>query len=396
MEAAMAVDVRSPVRQFDVQTGTVLERDPFEAYSEFHESEPFWCEDHGGFWVFTRYDQCRQIMQDARTFSKVHSGVPFVALDEPLFNACDPPDLQKLRAIVLPLMTPERIDPLEPAMKDVCRTLIAEFKDRGQCELISDFARKYPIAIFGELFGLPAGRREEFRNLAETFLHDTTQRQAAWSSIREVVRQELEDRRRSPRDDMLSGIAHGRVDGSQIDVNLAVNVASTVFLGGLDTLPSNIGWTFRYLAEHPEARQRLIEDNSTVPGAVEEFFRVFPSVPKTARRATRDLDFHGVHVRAGDHVVGLVSVANQDSAEFAHPLSLDFDREANRHMTFAVGAHRCLGSHLARHELGVALQEWHAAIPDYRVAPDAKITYSGGVFAMRCLPLRWDVSRLAS
>lgn len=387
----MGTEVRSPVREFNIQHGVVLDHDPFEAYREFYESEPFWCEDHGGFWVFTRYDECQQIFQDARTFSKVGSGVPLVVLDEPQFSASDPPQIQKLRAVVLPLMTPERIDPLEPKMKEVCRALVAEFKDNGECDVIRDFARKYPIAVFGELFGLPVERREEFRILAETWIHDSDRRQAAWNSIRAIVRQELEARRRSPKDDMLSGIAHGRVDGNLIDLNVAVNLASTVFLGGLDTLPSNIGWTFRYLAEHPDARRRIVEDPAAVPGAVEEFFRVFPSVPRVTRRATRDLDFHGAHIRAGDQVVGLTSVANQDSIEFDNPLSLDFDRKANRHMTFAMGVHRCLGSHLARHELGVALQEWHAVIPDYHIAPDAQITYSGGVFAMRCLPLRWDV-----
>ena len=385
--------MRAPVREFDLQYHLEQDRDPFAALLEFAESEPFWCEDHGGFWVFTRFDECRQIMQDARTFSHVGAGVPGYEMDYPLMPSdFDPPYQTKLRTVVLPLMTAAKIDPLEPKMHSVCRELIGRFKDRGECDVVEDFARRYPIAIFGDLFGLPVERREEFRILAETWLHDHSAKQASWTAIRTIVRAELEDRRRSPRDDMLNGISFGKIDGELIDIDVAVNLASTVFLGGLDTLPSNIGWTIRYLAEHPQARRRIIEDPGVIPRAVEEFFRVFPTVATTMRKATRDIDFHGVQIRAGDHVVGLVSVANQDRDEFDNPFELDFDRTSNRQMAFAVGAHRCLGSHLARHELGVALQEWNAAIPDYRVKPGAKITYTGsGPFAMRSLPLQWDV-----
>jgi cytochrome P450 len=303
----------------------------------------------------------------------------------------DPPYQTKLRGVILPLMTPAKIDPLEPRMHQVCRDLIAGFKDQGHCDVVPDFARRYPIAIFGELFGLPEARREEFRELAETWLHEDSLKQQSWTAIRGIIRDELESRLVSPTDDMLNGVAHSQIDGAAIDLDVGVNLASTVFLGGLDTLPSNIAWTLRFLAEHPEHRQRLIDDPAVIPTAVEEFFRVFPSVAKNEARATRDVHFHGVDIKAGDRVVTVLSLANQDSAVFDDPTELDFDRKLTRHLSFSVGSHRCLGSHLARHELGVALSEWHAAIPDYRVDPTQTISYTGGVFAMRNLPLVWDV-----
>jgi len=191
---------------------------------------------------------------------------------------------------------------------------------------------------------------------------------------------------------MLNGVAHSRFDGEPIDMDVAVNLASTVFLGGLDTLPSNIAWTLRCLADHPAHRRQLVEDPSVVPAAVEEFFRVFPSVARYGATATRDINFHGVDIKAGDRVTTVLSLANLDSAVFDHPTELDFDRTVKRHFAFSAGSHRCLGSHLARHELGVFLSEWHAAIPDYRIRPTAKITYTGGaVFALRNLPLEWDI-----
>ena len=390
----MAVVERSPAGDFDLHNQRVLDDDPFAAYLKFRECDPFWCDGDdidGGFWVFTRYDQVRDIQQDHRTFTHTVP-TPSMTMDYPLMPSFqDPPYQTKLRSVILPLMTPAKIDPLEPRMHEVCRQLIHEFKDRGRCDVVSDFARKYPIAIFGELFGLPEARREEFRNLAETWLHDDALKQPSWTAIRGIIRDELASRLESPRDDMLNGVAHSQIDGEPIDMDVGVNLAATVFLGGLDTLPSNIAWTLRYLAEHEEHRRRLIEDPSVIPTAVEEFFRVFPSVAKNGARATRDVHFHGVDVKAGDWVVTVLSLANQDSAVFDDPTSLDFDRQVTRHLAFSVGSHRCLGSHLARHELGVALAEWHAAIPDYRISPGVKISYTGGVFAMRNLPLEWSL-----
>ncbi len=187
-------------------------------------------------------------------------------------------------------------------MHQVCRDLIYGFRDQGYCDVVNDFARKYPITIFGELYGLPEDRRQEFRELAETWLHDESKRDQAWSAIRGIIRDELESRLVSPTEDMLNGVAHSQVDGEPFHMDVAVNLASTVFLGGLDTLPSNIAWTLRYLADHPKHRRELVEDPSVVPAAVEEFFRVFPSVARNGATATRDIHFHGVDIKAGDRV----------------------------------------------------------------------------------------------
>ena len=258
--------------------------------------------------------------------------------------------------------------------------------------MIRAFARRYPIRVFAELFGLPLERQEEFRDYAETWLHNRSLRQEAWANIRAVVQEQIEQRRRDPSDDMLSGIATGEIDGKLIDIDIAVRLASTVFIGGLDTLPSNIGWSFRYLAEHPADRQRITEEPSVVPNAIEEFLRMWTVTAKESRQATRDVEFRGARIRAGDRVQVLLALANHDGAAFPDPLTVDFDRPSNHHIAFAVGPHRCLGSHLARHELGVALEEWHSIIPNYRLDPATKLQYGGGgVFAVDALPILWDV-----
>jgi len=388
----MSVDAGTPVSEFHLHMDRMTARDPFVAMAPFGGLPPFWCDDHGGFWVVTRYEDVRELLQDAHTFSSIDTMVPRITLGDPLLPSfTDPPDTQKLRSVVLPHMTPRKVDPLEPKMRRVCREFIAGFKDQGRCEAIRDFSQQYPIRMFVDFFGLPVDRQEEFRNHSETFLHDYQRQGEAWSSIRAIVREQLEAKLVSPQDDLMSAIVNGEIDGEPIELDAAVNLASTVFLGGLDTLASNIGWTLRHLAEHPQLRHRIVEEPSVVPAAVEEFLRLYTVTARDTRRAARDVEFHGVQMRAGDRISVMIGLANRDSSQFEDPLVADFDRKNNRHIAFAVGPHRCLGSHLARHELEVALEEWHAAIPDYRVVPGEQILYSGGNFTIEYLPLEWDV-----
>lgn len=383
------------VDDFDGQLEVTVPSDPYDVVRQYRERDPFWAdndpnEPEGG-WVVTKFDQIVEIQKDYRTFTHVTREPAFMA--NPLMPSFfDPPLQTKLRAIILPLMSAERISTLEPRMHEVCRTLIASFKDRGRCEAIAEFSQQYPIRIFGDLYGLPEARRQEFRQLAETFLHHVDQRATAWMAIQAIMRDELEQRRLHPQDDMLNGIAHGTIDGELVTIDVAVNLASTVFVGGLDTLPSNIGWTLRYLADRDDQRRLLVEHPDLIAGAVEEFFRMFPSVVRNnVCYATRDVDFHGANIKEGDRVHTWIALANVDSSLFDDPLAVDFRRENNKHMAFSVGSHRCLGSHLARHELGVALTEWLAAIPEFHVAEQADVQYSGGaIYSLKRLPLTWD------
>ena len=135
------------------------------------------------------------------------------------------------------------------------------------------------------MYGIANDKRAEFRQLAEKYLHSVgAERDSAWESIRAIVRGELQERRGNPRGDLLSGIANGEIDDAPIDMKICVNLAATVFLGGLDTLPSALGWTFRYLATHENARRRVSEQPETVPAMVEEFLRLYPVVAKERRR----------------------------------------------------------------------------------------------------------------
>jgi cytochrome P450 len=384
-------DEPSPKGDFPPWLGT-LRHDPFEALDVVADQPLRWIDDPhdvDGYWVATRFDDVKEILQDAETFSSIDSQIPFVQMADPLLpTETDPPDTQKLRAILMPHLTAKKAMEKIPRMEQVCRTIIGEFIRDGHCEFVEQFARVYPITIFVEMFGLPLDQREEFRTQANIFLHSAEHRADAWNKIRAIVTEQLEIKRDDPKEDLLSSIATSQFNGQPIDIVTATSVASTLFLGGLDTLPSNLAWSFRFLAQNPGHRRQLVENPSLIPQAVEEFLRAF-AVASPLRRVTRNVQFHGANLVAGDRIFCSISAANRDKGVFGD--EVDFERKVNPHLTFATGPHRCLGSHIARQEMIIALRIWHELIPDYRVPVDADFSYQGPVLAMANLPLEWGV-----
>jgi cytochrome P450 len=380
-----------PKGEYIEYLGAVSE-DPFAALDALGQKPIFWVDDPNdvdGYWIATKFEDVRDILQDAETFSSLDSQIPFVQMPDPLLpTETDPPYTQKLRAILMPHMTAKKVGVLEPRMNEICREIIEGFRADGHCDAVEQFSRVYPITVFTEWFGLPGDQKEEFRHLAKIFLHYADQRPQAWGAILDIVRQQILAKREDPKDDLLSAIANGQLEGELVDLQTAVQLASAVFVGGLDTLPSNIAWALRFLARNPEHRRQIIETPNVIPGAVEEFLRLY-SVANPMRRVTRDMEFRGANMVAGDRILISIAAGNRDVATFGD--QAQFDRRANPHLAFATGPHRCLGSHLSRHELGIALKIWHELIPEYRVAADAKIEYSGPIFAMENLPLEWDV-----
>jgi cytochrome P450 len=369
-----------------------LSEDPFAALDALGQHPIFWADDPNdvdGYWIATKFEDVRDIMQDSEAFSSIDSQIPFVQMPDPLLpTETDPPYTQKLRALLMPHMTAKKVNALEPRMHEVCRGIIESFRADGHCDVVEQFSRVYPITVFTQWFGLPSGQQEEFRRQASIFLHYADQRADAWAAILGIVKEQLIEKRSNPKDDLLSAIATGTIDGELVDIKTAVQLGGAVFVGGLDTLPSNISWALRFLAGHPEHRRQIIETPGVIPNAVEEFLRLY-SVANPMRRVTRDMEYRGANMVAGDRILCSIAAANRDVETFGDEVV--FDRRVNPHITFATGPHRCLGSHLSRHELGIALKIWHELIPNYRVAPNARISYSGPIFAMENLPLEWDV-----
>jgi len=200
----------------------------------------------------------------------------------------------------------------------------------------------------------------------------------------------IEERRANPdpnAQDIVTAALNWTLDGEPINDGDLLNCLLLLFMAGLDTVANQLSYSMLHLATHAEDRARIVADPELIPRAVEEILRVYPIV-QTARKATKDFEFHGCPVKAGDMASFPLAAAGRDENMFPDARTVDLDRGVTRHISFGAGPHRCLGSHLARQELAVLLEEWHKRIPEYRVVGEPK-EHAGQVFGLDSLVLSW-------
>jgi cytochrome P450 len=372
------------IREFDPEDDPALHHDHFSSFDRMREeTAAFYSSVGEGFWVLTRGETIRKALQDYETFSnrlvfikkqQVRDGLRYIP------EQLDPPEHTKYRQLLTPLFAPAAVDKLEGHMREWCGRLISGLKDRREVDLMSDFARHYPTAIFVELMGLDVARVDELVDMAITLNHlpasedaDGARKKKAYADISQMLWDVIAQRRDEPRDDILTYLIGCEVDGRPLTDDELWNISFLLYSAGLDTVAGALGYFFLYLAQHPEQRRRIVRDPSLVPDAVEELLR-FHSAVAPGRLVVRDVEIEGCPMREGDMVYMPLSCANRDPREWEGAYRVDFGRSPNRHIAFGAGPHRCLGSHLARRELQVALEMWHEAMPDYRVADGADLT----------------------
>ena len=245
-----------------------------------------------------------------------------------------------------------------------------------------------------KLMGLPMDRREEFFEWEETFFHGATaeERRAAGKAIEAALADLVEHAPAHPEDDLMSMLVHGKfADGSPIPYDDVMDMCWLLYLAGLDTVHAGLGHSFRYLGEHTDRRDELVADPTLIPAAVEELLR-WHSWVNPARTVRVDCELNGIEMRKGEKIGALAVIADRDPDEYGHPDDLDFHRDRNIHWAFGGGPHRCVGSHLARRELGIAIEAWLDRIPDFHVPPQSRgeLRYATlGMFSLPHLPLEW-------
>jgi len=315
----------------------------------------------------------------------------------------DPPDHGRYRRLLDPLFAPRRMEAQEADIAERANHFIDAFIDRGSCDFTTEFAELFPSAVFLGLMGLPWEELETLVRMRDGLLHPGTSESTAEqrTGIQRETAQHvyayfdrlLDDRQANPRDDVLSAIVgpdEDRVPEGAMSRDEALGTCFVLLTAGLDTVTDSLTCFWAYLAQNPDRRREIVADPAVIPHAVEELLRWETPVPMVVRWAREQTRLGGEVVAAGHHVLVNLSAANLDPAEFAEPLTVRFDRAGNRHLAFGGGAHRCLGSHLARRELRIALHEWHRRIPEYTLAPGYQVRYRP---PLRCVPdlqLSWS------
>lgn len=352
--------------------------------------------DGRGTWVVTSAEDQRAILQNAEVFSS-NRGLFRAALGEDLPMIpleVDPPAHTAFRNLLNPLLSPKRVDAMEAGARERAVRLIEGFVADGHCDVMNDFAFPFAVGVFLQFLGISDDRRDEFLGWANDQFHGTIdERLTAMRTVVDFMRGLIVQRRAEPVDDFISFLIAAEVKqngvGRPLTDKEVLGIAVLLFEAGLDTVAAAVGFDLYHLARHPDDQRKLRAEPEAIPAAVEELLRAYSTI-QMLRVATTDFDYKGVKIRAGDLVSCPTMVANRDPAEFPEPDRIDLARDNNRHTAFAYGPHRCLGSHLARRELIVGLQEFLARLPEFRIrAGTAPLTYGGHVFGIDQLQLEW-------
>ena len=349
--------------------------------------------------TISQYEDVRWALRHPEVFSSAGDTVA-IGQEQPLIPLqIDPPDHAQYRKLLDPEFSPKRMAQLESGTRRFVHQLIDQFAERGHCDFHEEYATPLPSTIFLMLLGLPHADLPTFLQWRDNTVRPdvapgdfdaaTRIREQTGREITEYFERAIEQRRRHPDDQLLSRLVHSEIDGRPLTTGELLGMFHLLMLGGLDTVTATLDCAVSYLARHPAQRQRVVDDPALIPAAVEELLRSETPVQLVPRIVARDTTIGGVDLRAGDHVSLLIGAANTDERSITDADTVDFDRSPNRHLAFGGGPHRCLGSHLARLELRVALEEFHRRIPEYRIPDGTELSYSPGIRQTESLPLEF-------
>jgi len=374
-------------------------RRPQPIYALLHESSPVFRLDGVGVIVTTRAG-VDQVLHDPELFSSSTSAHDLKTARPLIPLQIDPPDHRKYRKLLDPLFAPQKMRLLEEEIRALVNDLIDGFADDDQIDFAQRFSTPFPSQVFLTLFGLPMDDLATFLAMKDGVIrpdhvtgkelgHPDTEalQQRTSDSIYAYFERVIAERGEARSSDLLSHFLDAEVDGERLTHEEILDICFLFLIAGLDTVTATLDCVFTHLAEHPDDRRRLVDDPDAIPTILEELLRWETPVMGGARVATDDTEVEGFEISKGEQVMVLYGAANVDESEFAHAGQVDWDREKNRHLAFGGGIHRCLGSHLARLELRVALTEWHRRIPEYSVAPGAELSFTAGIRTLAAFPM---------
>jgi len=375
-------------------------RNPQPIYSMLQVNSPVFRLDEVGVIVSSRAG-VDELLRNPDVFSSGVSAHDLKAKRPLIPLQIDPPEHRTYRRILDPLFAPQRMAVLEHSTNRVVNDLIDQFIDDEEIDFSRQFSTPFPSQIFLTIFGLPMEDLPRFLKMKDgairpdqvvghEFGHPETEayQQQTADSIYAYFQQVIDERRTGEkREDLLSHFLDAKRDGDRLTDEEILDICFLFLIAGLDTVTASLDCFFGYLSEHPEVRRKIVDEPDGVPAMVEEMLRWETPVMGCARVATRDTEIGDFAINEGEQVMALLGAANVDEAELSEAGSLVWDRAVNRHLAFGGGIHRCLGSHLARLELRVALREWHRRIPDYCIKPGVDLNYTAGIRTLETFPM---------
>ena len=356
---------------------------------------------YGGAWLPTRHEDVAAVAYDTERFSsrsiimgnnRPPRDIAPVGISPPISS--DPPFHHGARRLLLPAFAPQAIARLEPGTRAYCDELLDAVAGRRVVDAAAEFAQHIPVRVIADMLGFPRGDADVFRGFVHDVLEGVNEpfetRFPKMQSLFAYLSAQIDDHITHPRDDLTTFLIDAEMDGQKLDPFHVAGTMALLLLAGIDTTWSAIGSSLWHLARTPTDRERLAVEPELIPTAMEELLRAYAPVTM-ARLVKEDMDWNGCPMKADDWILLSFPAANRDPELFEDADRVVIDREVNRHSAFGLGVHRCLGSHLARMEVRVALETWLARFPSFTLADPDTVTWSPGqVRGPRRLPIAID------
>jgi cytochrome P450 len=355
----------------------------------------FWTPHNGGHWFINDHELLFQAVRKPDLFSSGKMTIPPMPEElEPRFIplSLDPPEHAPFRMPLMKAFAPDAIREMEAGIRSLARGLIETVVPKGACEFIDAVGEPLPVTVFMTMMGMPLDRMAEFREWMFDMASDDNDRRAnSYVRVTGAMGELVKEREAAREDDLLSRLMDADIDGRPPSFAEMQNYGMLLFTAGLDTLVNSFTFGVYQLAVDPELQRRVKADRSRIPDLIEELLRRY-GIAMPPRVVTRDAEFGGVQLKAGERIVMMLPAGNLDPQSFDDPLRFDIDRGEEPHLTFNSGPHRCVGSHLARLELRVFFEEWFELMPMIRLDPAQRPKYRPGLnLAIVKLPIIWDV-----
>jgi cytochrome P450 len=352
--------------------------------------------------VLTRKEDIMSALRQPDVFSSNMDAVDLKNKRPMIPLQIDPPEHKKFRKLLDPIFAPRKMAAMDEEVSALVNHLIDQFIDRGEVDFAKEFSIPFPSQVFITLLGLPLEELPEFLKMKDGIIrpdHVTGKgygsqasqeyQQQIADSVYDYFNMILDQREVERRDDLLSLFLDAEMEGDRLSREDILDICFLFLIAGLDTVTATLDCMFSFLAQHPDHRRQLVEDPSLIPNAIEEMLRWETPVMGIARVAVQETEVAGCPVHSGDQIMIMIGSANTDEAEYPDGDVVRWDRDVNPHIAFGGGIHRCLGSHLARMELRVALREWHKRIPEYEVEPGHTLVYTPGIRSIDDFPMRF-------
>ncbi|MGB8407231.1 MAG: cytochrome P450 [Mycobacterium sp.] len=373
-----------------------VRRDRVAVYAELRKGPPRWSDAYGGHWVVSRYSDLKDMLGNPGAFIS-GEGTTIPPTGFPIKfppNEADPPDHSKWRKLTARFFTSTAVTGLEDSVRGIVREKLAAFVEKGQADLATDLAQPIPAYVIADMMGFPREDAPWFAHISDELLvtAELKQEEANAAAALEFVTyltKHLEDRKQNPKEDLLTDLVNGTIDGRPLAIEEMLGVAFFFLIAGHETTVGGMTFLLWRLGLNPDTRARLIEDRSLIPKAIEELLRLDSPVLHLARTVAEDTVLGGAQMKAGDKVMVLYAAGNRDEEVFPDADVFDIDRpNAKRHVAFSSGIHLCQGAGLARMEMRVLLEEILDTIPEYEIAPEA-VEFRGiqGVHSVKTLPV---------